>query len=270
MRTSCIYILLLFLCLQSYAQEESHIKITDTPAINRLIEASHKTLNPDSAIVLYDEILRRSINANYTDGAFIALITKGIKYYEKEDYVKYRNVTISALPWASKSTQKDAVAWCYVNIGESYLSEGDYITASEYYYSALRELKKATRDEPNHSAANIYNSLGKVHIRLNQPEKALEKFRQAAAMEPSAHAWTQIAYIYAKQSKWKDALLALDTAEKINATFPAIWMYRGQIMLATNQPAVSIPMFQRALELDSSQTPARQGLLQAQRMLAGK
>jgi len=111
---------------------------------------------------------------------------------------------------------------------------------------------------------------GLAYDGLNQPDKAIEKFRQAASMESSAHAWSQIAYIYAKQSKWKDALLALDAAEKVSADFPAIWMYRGQIMLATNQPAVAIPMFQRALELDSSQTPARQGLQQAQRMLAGR
>ena len=87
---------------------------------------------------------------------------------------------------------------------------------------------------------------GLAYDGLNQPDKALEKFRQAAAM------------------------LALDTADKIDANFPALWMYRGQIMLATNQPAQAIPMFQRALELDSSQTPARQGLQQAQRMLAGR
>ena len=110
---------------------------------------------------------------------------------------------------------------------------------------AVQEFEKTASMQP--PTADMLVDWGLAYDGLNQPEKALEKFRQAAAIEPSAHAWTQIAYIYAKQSKWKDALLALDTAEKIDANFPALWMYRGQIMLATNQPSVAIPMFQRAL-----------------------
>ena len=133
---------------------------------------------------------------------------------------------------------------------------------------AVPEFEKTAALHP--PTVDMLMDWGLAYDGLNQPDKALEKFHQAAGMEASAHAWSQIAYIYAKQSKWKDALLALDTAEKISADFPAIWMYRGQIMLATNQPAVAIPMFQRALQLDSTQTPARDGLQQAQRMLAGK
>ncbi len=133
---------------------------------------------------------------------------------------------------------------------------------------AIQEFEKTASIQP--PTVDMLMDWGLAYDGLNQPDKALEKFHQAAAMEPSAHAWSQIAYIYAKQSKWKEALLALDDAAKINGDFPAIWMYRGQIMLATNQPAVAIPMFQRALQLDSSQTPAREGLQQAQRMLAGR
>ena len=101
------------------------------------------------------------------------MMTKGIKYFEKEDYVQYRNTTIKALPWAAKCVKKDAVAWCYANIGESYFDEGEYIKASEYYYTALREQKKAMGETPTNSAANIYNCLGLVNMRLNQSGRAI-------------------------------------------------------------------------------------------------
>ncbi|MEO8596212.1 MAG: tetratricopeptide repeat protein [Candidatus Solibacter sp.] len=134
------------------------------------------------------------------------------------------------------------------------------------YQRAVEEFEKtAAIQKPT---PDMLVDWGLAYDGLNQPDKALEKFRQAAAMEPSAHAWTQIGYIYAKQSRWKEAMDAFDAAEKVDANFPAIWMYRGQVALATNQPAAAIQLFQRALELDSGQAPARDGMQQAQRLLA--
>jgi len=140
-----------------------------------------------------------------------------------------------------------------------------YYDQQQYDHAIAEFEKTAAIKKPT---LDMLMDWGLAYDGLNRPDKALEKFREAAAMEPSAHAWTQVAYIYAKQQRWKEALDALDKAEKISADFPAIWMYRGQIALATNQPAVAIQLFQRALQLDSSQVPAREGMAQAQRMLA--
>ena len=166
---------LLFVCIgeASYAQADAQLKTgADTAAINHLIEIADNTLNPDSAIAQYDKILQLSIAANYVDGALKALITKGIKYSEKEDFLQFRNYSTQALPWAKKSASPIAVAWCYNNIGNSYLGVGDYTLASEYYFTALKELKKRTSD-PNRMAVNIYNNLGSIYTRLNQDDKAL-------------------------------------------------------------------------------------------------
>ena len=98
----------------------------DTAAVNGLLRITNKILNPDTAIVLFDSAYKLSKEANYADGAFIALITKGIKYFEKQDYENYRSVSYEALKWAEKSTQPDAVAWSLINIGEAWFSEGDW------------------------------------------------------------------------------------------------------------------------------------------------
>ena len=150
----------------------------DTAGIKQIIRTADKTLNPDSAIALYDKALQLSIAVNYADGAKAALMTKGIKYSEKEDYVKSRECYIQAFPWCKKASDKQAVAWNYNNIGISYFNEGDYIKASQYYFTALQELKKATAG-PTRMAVNIYNNLALINQRLNQTGKALAYYKQA-------------------------------------------------------------------------------------------
>jgi len=135
------------------------------------------SLDPDEAIAFSKALLKYSVAIDSADGAFMAWITMSIKYWEKQDFVKDRQACDSAIPWARRSTQKDAVAWCYSNKGEAYYFEGDYLAASQCLYTALDELKKATGNEPNHTWANIYNALGRINLRLNQPSKALEYFK---------------------------------------------------------------------------------------------
>src|ERR1700674_2434718 len=48
---------------------------------------------------------------------------------------------------------------------------------------------------------------------LNQPDVALAKLRQAAALESTAHVYSQIGMIYGKRSQWAEAMEALATAE---------------------------------------------------------
>jgi tetratricopeptide (TPR) repeat protein len=132
---------------------------------------------------------------------------------------------------------------------------------------AVAEFQKTAELKP--PTADLLLDWGLAYDGLNQPEKALEKFRQAAALEPSAHVYTQIGYIYAKRAAWKEAMDAFDTAEKVDPNFAITYMYKGQVNLATNQFAAAVAQFQHALALDSSLAPARQGLAVAQQRLSG-
>jgi tetratricopeptide (TPR) repeat protein len=102
---------------------------------------------------------------------------------------------------------------------------------------------------------------------LNQPDKALAKLREAAALDGTAHVYSQIARVYAKQQRWSEALDALATAEKLNPNFAPTYAYRGLVHLATQQPAAAVQDFQRALTLDGNLQAARDGLARAQGML---
>jgi tetratricopeptide (TPR) repeat protein len=133
---------------------------------------------------------------------------------------------------------------------------------------AVAEFQKTAELKP--PTADLLVDWGLAYDGLNQPEKALEKFHQAAAIGPSAHIYTQIGYIQAKRSAWQEAMDAFDIAERLDANFAFTYMYKGQVHLATNQPAAAVTEFQRALALDPSLAPAREGLAQAQQRLSGR
>ena len=133
---------------------------------------------------------------------------------------------------------------------------------------AVAEFQKTAELKP--PTADLLVDWGLAYDGLHQPEKALEKFHQAAAIDPSAHIYTQIGYIHAKRSAWKEAMEAFDIAERLDINFAITYMYKGQVYLATNQPSSAIAEFQHALALDSSLALARDGLAKAQQRLGGR
>lgn len=118
--------------------------------------------------------------------------------------------------------------------------------------------------------ADLLLDWGLAYDGLNQPDKALEKLRQAAAIEPTAHIYTQIGYIYAKRSQWTEAMQAFNTAEKLDPRLAITYMYKGQVYLATNQAAAAVTEFEHALALDFRLGVAQEGLATARQRLSGR
>lgn len=134
--------------------------------------------------------------------------------------------------------------------------------------AAISEYQKASELGPP-----IYGSLvdwGLALDAVGKHEDALAKLRQAATLNPTAHVYTQIAVIYARQSNWDPALAALATAEKIDASFAPIYNYRGNIRRAQEQCAAAVPEYIHALELDAHFDEAKRNLALAQACAARK
>ena len=165
-----------------------------------------------------------------------------------------REVLVCGPAGTGKTRAHFQLAFAYQELGRSDL--------------AVAEFQKAAELKP--PTADLLLDWGLAYDGLNQPDKALEKLHQAAAMEPSAHVYTQIGYIYAKRSAWKQAMDAFETAERYDANFAITFMYKGQVYLATNQLAAAVAEFQQALALDPSLAPARKGLAMARQRLSGR
>jgi tetratricopeptide (TPR) repeat protein len=99
---------------------------------------------------------------------------------------------------------------------------------------------------------------------LHQTDRALEKLNQAAEKRPGAHVYSMIGMMHAKQSRWDQALAALDTAGKLDARYAMAYAYRGNIFLRTGRSSDAVAEFQKALALEPQNPFARNGLVAAQ------
>ncbi len=94
---------------------------------------------------------------------------------------------------------------------------------------------------------------------------AVAKLQHAATMERSAHIQSQIGMVYAKHSKWEEALAALSQAEQIDPTFEMTYVYRGGIYESTGDLASAATQYQRALKLNPQNSIAQDALARVSR-----
>jgi len=83
------------------------------------------------------------------------------------------------------------------------------------------------------------------------------KLQQAAMLERSAHVQSQIGMVYAKHSKWEEALAALAKAQQLNANFEMTYVYRGQIFQSIGNKTAAAIEYKRALALNPLNSTAR-------------
>jgi tetratricopeptide (TPR) repeat protein len=130
---------------------------------------------------------------------------------------------------------------------------------------AVAEFQKTAELKP--PTADLLLDWGLAYDGLHQPELALAKLRQSAAIDPSVQVYTQIAKVYAGQQRWAEALDALATAEQRNPTYPITYVFRGKIYLNTNRPAEAVEQYKRALAIDPNVQDGQHDLAIAQSML---
>jgi tetratricopeptide (TPR) repeat protein len=143
-----------------------------------------------------------------------------------------------------------------LHLALAYYDQGSFDRAAAEYQKA------AELAPPDY---NLLIDWALAYDSLNQPENALAKLRQAAAMEPTAHVYSQIGMIYGKRRQWKEAMEALYIAEKIDPAFAMTYYYKGVVHLSLMDVTAAAADFQKALAADPTLQPAREGLAQAQR-----
>ena len=95
---------------------------------------------------------------------------------------------------------------------------------------------------------------------LHRPDEAAAKLKQAAALKPTAHAYSQLGMIYGKQGKRAEALQALDAAQKLDPNFEMIYVYLGSVRQSAGDVAGAIEQYRKALAVNPNNAPAREAL----------
>ena len=101
----------------------------------------------------------------------------------------------------------------------------------------------------------------------DEPDAAVAKLREAAGLDPKAHVYSQIGMVYAKRSRWPEALEALAQAENLDPNYPVTYYYRGGVRAKTGDFAGAVADYRHALALDPLMEPAREGLTYAEQQL---
>lgn len=79
---------------------------------------------------------------------------------------------------------------------------------------------------------------------------ALEKLQQAAALEKSAHLYSQIGMEYAKLGQYPQSLDALETAARLDPGFAITYFYRGNVYALQGNKARAAEEYRHAVALD--------------------
>jgi tetratricopeptide (TPR) repeat protein len=98
----------------------------------------------------------------------------------------------------------------------------------------------------------------------NRPDDAIVKVREALKFRETAHAYSVIGMIEGKRGRAEEALAALGSAEKVDASFDMTYVYRGNVYMTRGQMDMAAAEFRRALALNPKNVPAQQGLIATQ------
>jgi tetratricopeptide (TPR) repeat protein len=132
---------------------------------------------------------------------------------------------------------------------------------------AITEFQRSAELKP--PTADLLYDWGLCLDALHQPELALAKLQQSAALNPTAQVFTQIAKVLAGAQRWSEALDSLNTAERLDPAFAVTYVFRGKVFLNTNRPAEAVEQYRRALAIDPNVQDGRHDLAIAQSMLRG-
>jgi tetratricopeptide (TPR) repeat protein len=161
--------------------------------------------------------------------------------------------------WEDTARKSPGKARVHFQLAHTYYAGGRFQDALAQYAETAR------LQPPNY---DLLVDWGLAYDDAGQPDEAIAKLKQAAAIEPTAHVYTQIARVYARRSLWPEALEALARAEKLDPNYATTYYYRGGVRAKTNDFAGAVADYQRALALDPSLEPAvRDGLAYARQQL---
>ena len=159
---------------------------------------------------------------------------------------------------ARKSPGKQRV---HFQLAHTYYTNGRCNDAIAQYAEAARAQK------PDYG---LLVDWGLAYDCADQPDRAVAKLREAAALDPTAHVYSQIGMVYAKRSRWQEALDALAQAEKLDASYDMIYDDRGGIRAKTNNLAGAAADYRHALALNPSNVHAREMLEIVERQMSSR
>lgn len=153
--------------------------------------------------------------------------------------------------WEDTVAKAPGNARAHFQLGYAYFTQSRCQQALEHYETAARLEKPDGR---------LLIDWGLAFDCLGKADEALDKFRQAAALENSAHAWSLIGLIHGRKGQAAEAWQALDKAVALDPRFDMSYVYRGHLFLAVNDRAAAEREYTKAYRINPNNVLAREAL----------
>jgi tetratricopeptide (TPR) repeat protein len=163
--------------------------------------------------------------------------------------------------WEDTVAKSPHNARAHFQLGVAYYYRGRYDAAVREYEASAKAGKPDYR---------LLLDWALAEDRLNRPERALDKLRQAAALERNSYLYSLMGMIYGKQGKTTEALAAIETALKIDPRDDAAYFYRGNLRSVAGDFAGAAADYRRAIDINPRHEQAQRGLARVMQRLGSR
>lgn len=188
-----------------------------------------------------------------TAGAACVIVSLGVLTYQRNRL------------WASDiglledtAAKSPAKPRAHLQLAFIYYVHGRCQEAAVQYAEAARQVK------PDHDTLVDW---GLACECAGQADEAVARLREAVVLKRTAHVFSQIGMVYARHSRWTEALEALAEAGKLDPGYAMTYYYRGGVRANTQDLAGAVADYQLAVKLNPQSQPARQALAWAEQQL---
>ncbi|WP_180540159.1 tetratricopeptide repeat protein, partial [Nevskia soli] len=192
----------------------------------------------------------RNRQAVYAALAAVCLIFAVLTFQRNQVWVGMESL------WRDAVSKNPENARALMGLGDAYSLRGDCVDAIPYFERAIKIEAADYRQTAN--LASAYDC-------ANQLPAALETYRKAIALRPTADAWTRIGLIQMKTNQYDQAIQSLDTASRIDSTYLPPFNYRGILYLHLQRFDAAASQFQQVLAVDPVNELALRGIDRARK-----
>ncbi len=192
----------------------------------------------------------------------VVLIILGIGTYERSAVWSDPRIL-----WEDTVDKSPGLSRDEFQLAEAYREQGDCAKALPHYGRAV-EIDPPAKH--SYWYTSIFIDWGLAYDCVDREDEAIAKFRQAAALHPTAHVYSQIGMAYGKQKKNAEAMEALQKAQKMDPSFAMTYVYMGGVYQNMGDLADALVNFKHALAIDPHNETAFQSLQNAEAALANR
>ena len=231
-------------------------------AYQQYIANGHFYTNPDSAIILIEELVDFSDSISYEIGVIDASILLGYTYFRMGSYPKALATYRDALRVAESIKDTTGIARIHLRMGFLYHDNEDLITALQHYQKSLRLFELLDNRD---GMGSVFNEFGSIYRAKGEFDKSLEYYnrsieinREIGDEDGSSAMYNNIGRAYLEQGRYEEAItnfeksLAIDSRKGDQLGIASCYAGLGTVYREQGDMDKALEFLQRSLTISES------------------